>query len=197
MALFNKLHTLYIKSFFLLFLIVNVCFDHAHVFIDYKVHACVTEKGLEGVYVNWTFDRMFTQFIQKEFDKNNDKKLSKEEQLAVFKKFNGDYAKVDYFAVIKVDGKNYSVPKPKNFSARLINDKDVVAYTFYLPLKLDATKKETDVQVYFFDPVIYVAFTVMAKDVSIQNKSKVVEAKISLKKVKYTNCPTISMKARS
>ena len=186
-----------LKIFFCVSCVVHICFGHAHVFIDYKVHACVTENGLEGVYVNWTFDRMFTQFIQKEFDKNNDKKLSKEEQVAVFKKFNSDYAKVDYFAVIKVDGKNYSVPKPKNFSARLINDKGVVAYTFYLPLKLDAKKKETDVQVYFFDPVIYVAFTVMAKDVSIQNKSKAIEAKIRLKKVKYTNCPTISMKARS
>ena len=186
-----------IKVFLCVYGIAHICFGHAHVFIDYKVHACITENGLEGVYVNWTFDRMFTQFIQKEFDKNNDKKLSKEEQVAVFKKFNSDYAKVDYFAVIKVNGKNYSIPKPKNFSARLMDDKGVVAYTFYLPLKLDATEKETDVQVYFFDPVIYVAFTVMAKDVSIQNKSKVVEAKISLEKVKYTNCPTISMKARS
>ncbi len=186
-----------IKALFLLYCAVHICFGHAHVFIDYKVHACITENGLEGVYVNWTFDRMYTQFIKKEFDKNKDNKLSKEEQAAVFKKFNKDYGKIDYFAVIKVNGKNYSVPKPKNFSARLVNDKGVVAYTFYLPLKLDATKKETDVQVYFFDPVIYVAFTVMAKDVSIQNKSKAVEATISLKKVKYTNCPTISMKVRS
>ncbi len=177
--------------------IVKICFSHAHVFIDYKVHACITESGLEGVYVNWTFDRMFTQFIQKEFDKNEDNKLSKDEQVAIFNKFNSDYAKTDYFAVIKVDKKNYSIPKPTNFSARIIQDKGMVAYTFFLPLKLNATKKKTDVQVYFFDPVIYVAFTIMPKDVTIQNKSKTIEASISLKPVKYVNCPTISMKVRS
>ena len=185
------------KILFFIHCIVLICFGHAHVFIDYKVHACINESGLEGIYVNWTFDQMYTQFIKKEFDKNKDEKLSKDEQVAVFKKFNKDYAKVDYFTVIKVDGKSYSIPKPTNFSARLIKDKGVVAYTFYLPLKLNAAKKKMDVQVYFFDPVIYVAFTVMPKDVSIQNKTKTIEASINLKKVKYTNCPTISMKVRS
>ncbi len=193
----NFTSALGIKSLVVLLFIVQVCFSHAHVFIDYKVHACVNENGLEGVYVNWTFDRMFTQFIQKEFDLNKDNKLSKEEQVAIFKKFNSDYGKTDYFTVIKVDGKNYSIPKPTNFSARLLKDKGMVAYTFFLPLKLKATNKKTDVQLYFFDPVIYVAFTVMPKDVTIQNKSKSIEASISLKKIKYTNCPTISMKARS
>lgn len=197
MVISDKRDVLFTKLTTLIFLIVNFCFGHAHVFIDYKVHACINDKGLEGVYVNWTFDQMYTQFIQKEFDKDKDGKLSKEEQVAVFKKFNNDYGKADYFAVIKVDGKNYSVPKPTNFSARLINDKGVVAFSFYLPLKLDATQKPMDVQVYFFDPVIYVSFTVMQKDVSIQNKTKVIEATINLKKVKYTNCPTISMKVRS
>ena len=185
------------KILFVTLCIVHICFGHAHVFIDYKVHACINEKGLEGVYVNWTFDQMYTQFIQKEFDKDKDGKLSKVEQVAVFKKFNSDYAKIDYFGVIKVDGKNYSVPKPTNFSARMINDKGVVAYTFYLPLKLNATEKKMDIQVYFFDPVIYVAFTVMAKDISIQNKSKAIEAVINLKKLKYANCPVISMKVQS
>ncbi len=182
-------------TFFTLFCF-QVCFGHAHVFIDYKVHACINEKGLEGVYVNWTFDRMFTQFIQKEFDTDSDNKLSKSEQTAIFKKFNSDYGKNDYFSVIKVDGKNYSIPKPTNFSARIEKGKGVVAYTFYLPLKLDAASKKKEVQVYFFDPVIYVAFTIMPKDITIQNKSKIVNASIKLKQIKFTNCPTISLKGK-
>lgn len=186
-----------IKTLPLIFLGIQLCFGHAHVFIDYQVHACINEQGLEGVFINWTFDRMFTQFIQKEFDKNNDQKLDKNEQAAIFKKFNLDYGKIDYFTVIKVDGKNYSIPKPTRFSARMIKNVGKVAYTFFLPLKLDAAKKETKVQLSFFDPVIYVAFTIMPKDVSLQNKSKNVDASISLKQVKHTNCPIISLKARS
>ncbi len=193
----NSFTLIGIKFLGVLFFIVHLCFGHAHVFIDYKVHACINESGLEGVYVNWTFDRMYTQFIKKEFDTNKDNELNKEEQAAIFKKFNSDYAKTDYFTVIKVDGKNYSIPKPTNFSARMIKDKGMVAYTFFLPLKLNAPKKKMDVQVYFFDPVIYVAFTIMPKDITIQNKSKNIEASISLKKEKYVNCPTILMKAGS
>ncbi len=197
MKITKAFRNIIIKTLPLLILGIQFSFGHAHVFIDYQVHACVNEDGLEGVFVNWTFDRMFTQFIQKEFDKNADGKLDKNEQAAVFKKFNTDYAKIDYFTVIKVDGKNYSIPKPTKFSARMVKDIGKVAYTFFLPLKLDAVKKETEVQVSFFDPVIYVAFTIMPKDVSIQNKSKNIEASISLKQVKHTNCPIITIKARS
>ncbi len=184
------------RTFIALFFLIEFCFGHAHIFIDYKVHACINEKGLEGVYINWTFDRMFTQFIQKEFDTDSDNKLSKSEQTAIFKKFNSDYTKNDYFTVIKVDGKNYSIPKPTNFSARIEKEKGVVSYTFYLPLKLEAPLKDMDVQVYFFDPVIYVAFTIMPKDITIQNKSKIVDASIKLKQIKFTNCPTISLKGK-
>ena len=185
------------RIFLFLIIFAGGSFGHAHVFVDYKVHACINETGLEGVFVNWTFDQMYAQFIQKEFDTNNDKKLSKDEQTAIYKKFITDMGKVNYFTVIKVDGKNYSVPKPTNFSARILGDKRVVAYSFFLPLKLKATDKNTDIQVYFFDPVIYVAFTVMPKDVTIQNKSNAIEAKIGLKKIQYTNCPIISMKVKS
>ncbi len=147
--------------------------------------------------MNWTFDRIFTQVIQKEFDIDKDNKLNKKEQLAVFDKFNSDYAKYNYHLVIKIGGKNYSIPKPTNFSARFIPNKDVVAYTFFLPLNLKAENKESEVQVYFFDPVIFVSFTILPKDISIQNKSQNIKASISLKKVKYLNCPTIIVKANS
>ncbi len=186
-----------VKFGFFVLLLTSLGFGHAHIFIDYKVHACVDANGLDGVFVNWTFDRMFTQFIQKEFDKNNDQKLNKEEQKAIYQKFCADYEKNEFFTVIKVNGKKYSVPKPIKFSARIMKEHETVAYTFFLPLKLKATKKKTDVQVYFFDPVIYVAFTVMPKDVSIQNKAQNIQASIRLKKVKYTNCPTISIKTDS
>jgi len=187
---------MFYSSVLLLYVFAQTIFGHAHIFIDYKVHACINDEGLDGVFVNWTFDAMFTQFVQKEFDKDNDKKLNKDEQAAIFNKFTNDHKKVDYFAVIKVDGKNYSVPAPANFSARILPENNLVSYTFFLPLKLKASGKPMEVQVYFFDAVIYVSFTIMPKDVSIQNKSKNIDASISLEKGKFSNIPTISLKAR-
>lgn len=195
-------HAAKIKMYYFLFWLVlvgnlSLCFGHAHIFIDYKIHACVSDKGLDGVFVNWSFDRMFTQFIQKEFDLDQNGKLDKNEQKKVYETNFKSYKDNNYFAVIEVDGQNYSIPEPKNFSARIDKAKGVVNYSFYLPMQIKPGKKNKNVRIRFFDPVIYVAFTIIKKDISIQNKSQKVDAAITLKQIKYANHPTISFKERS
>ena len=177
--------------------LVNICYSHAHIFIDYKVHACVGDSGLDGVFVNWTFDRMYTQFLQEEYDINNNGKLDKSEQKNIFLNSFKECKRTHYFAVIEVDGKNYSIPEPTNFSTRISKDEECISYTFYLPLKIKAEKKKKNIEIYFFDPVIYVSFTVMKEDISIENKSKNIEADISLKQVEYANHAKIAIKQRS
>jgi ABC-type uncharacterized transport system substrate-binding protein len=192
-----KLSELFSRCFLATLFLISICFGHAHIFIDYKLHACVSDNGLDGVFVNWTFDRMYTEFLQEEYDKNKDGKFDKSEQKNVFLNSFKECKSTHYFAVVEVDGNNYSIPEPTDFSTRILKDEGCISYTFYLPLKIKAEKKQKSIKIYFFDPIIYVSFTVMKDDISIVNKSKNIEADISLKQVEYANHATIVIKQRS
>jgi len=47
------------------------------------VHAAFDDSTLTGVHINWSFDRMFSSFIRKEFDVDKNWELSKEEQKSI------------------------------------------------------------------------------------------------------------------
>ena len=176
---------------------VQAALGQTHIFIDYKVNACVNDEGLEGVFVNWTFDAAYSRHILKESDADNNMILNKDEQAACFNTFTKDYGKNDYFTVIKVDGKKHAVPAPTDFFARISTGNNLVSYTFFIPLKLNLSeKKQVEVQVYFFDPAIYISFTILPEDASVQNKSQRNDVSVSLKKVKNINCPTFLLKVR-
>ena len=159
-------------------------FAHAHVFIDYKVHAVFDEDGLEGVFINWSFDRMFSAFIKNEFDTDNTNELNEEQQRKVkegaFHNLRGDL----YFANILVNGEEVAIPDPEQFTARL--DNNVAEYTFFFPLSLEATSETQEVEIYFYDPVIFVAYTLHDRGLSIQNKAEdQIEASMERKQRRY------------
>ncbi len=175
----------------------SLCRAHAHIFIDYTVTAEFDESGLRGMRAVWTFDRMFSSFIIKQFDKDNNKSFGKQEVAAIRDGAFKALAKDGYFAYLSHANKALPVPTPTEFDATLVGDKDAVQYSFFLPLTVEADGEEQCVSLFFFDPVIYVSFTITKNDVSVSAPSGSIDARIELKKVKYTPRPTVSFKKRS
>jgi len=172
----------------------SLCMAHAHIFIDYTVTAEFDANGLKGMRAVWAFDRMFSSFIIKQFDRNNDRSFSKEEISAIRNNAFHALAKDAYFAHVSHNKKNLPVPQPADFSAKIIGNNDIVQYSFFIPLAVAADGKEQEVSLFFFDPVIYVSFTITKKDVSVSAPPGGVDARIELKKVKYTARPTVKFK---
>lgn len=171
----------------MLFLVPTLLFAHAHIFIDYEVHGISNEKGMQGLYVNWSFDRMFTAMITKDYDKNSDWKLSKEEQKEVYKNSFLKWKEDDFYCVLKLNGKKLKLPTVQKFSARLNSAKEIVQFTFYIPLNIPATEKDQTVSIHFIDKVIYIDFTTSEKKITMKNKTpEKITLKKSYKEVKYT-----------
>lgn len=178
----------------LLFALQGSLLAHAHIFVEYKVHACMNKDGLQGVFINWTYDNTSTVTISGEFDKNKNKKFEKDEQKAIYNIDFKKHEKDKYYLFLKLDGKNLPIPKPKKFSARFLPKTGQVAYSFFLPLNIKATDNRQNLEVYFFDEVVYMSFTVTGKkEISIQNTSKgSIKGSISLVPDKYFAKPTIT-----
>lgn len=175
------------RVFLLLFFLPLMLWAHAHIFIDYQVHGIANEKGLQGVYVNWSFDRMFTAMVTKDFDKNEDWKLSKEEQKDLYNRSFLQWKEQDFFAILKLNGKKLKLPKVQKFSARLNKKKEIVEYTFYIPLNIPATDKKQTVSLHFLDEVIYIDFNSAVGNQTVKNKAPdIIELTKEFKEVKYT-----------
>lgn len=195
-------HTLYFKPalvflFVFLVLIPKAGFGHAHIFIDYSIQAVFDDTSLVGAQVSWVFDRMFSATMIKEFDKNKDGQFSQEEINLVNEKSFRNLAKSNYFTIIKIGKKQVPVQAPKYFSAEIIKGKKMAKYSFFLPFHLRAGKETQKVSVHFFDPVIYIAFNIMKKDLLLSNPSGNIIVQVKLKREKYLNCPVITFKSKS
>lgn len=167
---------------------------HSHLFIDYKVHALIDSTGLKGLYINWDFDPMFSAVLVEEYDLDFNGKFSKAEQTALMQSAFKKTAEEDYYAVIRIDGKNIKVPKATKFSARQVKNGEVVSYTFFFPLPKPITKK-TVVECFFVDETIFISYDMKETDVSHKDKSgkytvaQKLEMEEYLKKAHFTITP--------
>ncbi len=159
---------------------------HAHMFIDFKLHAVVNESGLTGIYVNWTFDKMFAAFIKKEFDVNKDNKLSKEEQLQVYEKSFKEWKVGDYFGILKLNDETIAFPTAQKFSSRLTQQGNSAEYTFFVPLSIPASETVNRLELYFIDAEMYIAFDSESESLSVVNKAEsTVAVSHSLKTIEF------------
>ncbi|KMQ53002.1 ABC transporter substrate-binding protein [Chitinispirillum alkaliphilum] len=185
-----------VKIAILISILPSLLFAHAHVFIDWKAHAVFDEEGLKGVYINWAFDRMFSAFIRNEFDTDRTGELTAEQQQRVrqgaFENLSGE----NYFTNILVNGQSINIPEPEQFSARL--EGNVAEYTFFLPLNIKSKPENQEVTIFFYDPVIYVAYTLDNRGLSIQNKAEdSIEASIERTRVRFVTRAVINFKDKN
>lgn len=174
-------------SILLLCFITSLAWSHAHIFVDWKVHALADSSGFKGIYVNWTFDQMFASFIKEEFDLDKDNQLSKEEQKKLYISQFSNLYEENYFSVLTVNGKQVKVPNAKNFSARLLSDFNRVTYTFFLPVPIAAGSEKKKVELHFVDPVMYIDFAGDLHDVTFKNKApESISLEKGFREVKYT-----------
>lgn len=180
----------------LIVLLSTSLFAHSHLFIDYKVHALVDSTGLKGLYINWDFDPMFSAVLVEEYDLDFDGTFSKAEQTSLMQTAFKKTAEADYYAIIKIDGKNIKIPKATKFSARQVKDGEVVSYTFFFPLPKAITKR-TVVECYFVDETIFISYDMTPKDVShkVKGNNYTVQQKMEmeeyLKKAHFTITPKV------
>ncbi len=182
------------NSLLFLILLKTAAMSHAHIFVDYKLHAIVNESGISGVYVNWTFDPMFAAMVKEDFDLDQNNKLSKEEQMQVYEKSFKEWKQGDYFIVLKENEEKIAVPIAEKFSARLTQQGNAVEYSFFIPLDIKAGDTKKDLHILFIDPVIYVDFATTKESITVANKAKEsIEVSTMVGKVDFSSITTYSI----
>ena len=149
--------------FLFLFLFSFSIYSHPHMFITSETSVVFNSEKLEGIFVTWTFDEMFSSTIISEYDKNKDGSFNVKETQIVKKNAFDYVAESKYFIQMKINGKAETVKKVSKFTAKIKNNR--LVYRFYVPLNIKITKKETVVNFSVFDETFYIDFDLKKPEV--------------------------------
>ena len=126
---------------------------HPHVFLDTQVKFEFGEKGLEGFWVEWLFDEIFTAAIKMDFDSDYNNAFSESEIKELEKGAFSNLINYDYFTYITIEDKTHPVREVNSFHAELRNNR--LVYRFFVPYQVDADKKNRTLRVGVYDKSFY------------------------------------------
>jgi len=131
---------------------------HPHIWIDSSVAFRFTDDGLAGFTVTWVFDDMNSAAMIELYDTSGDRRLDEAEVRGIRTDGFEHLYKRSYFLQLKVDGRARKPETATDFQARV--DKGLLVYSFFVPLKLAATARDSTVTIAVMDDTWYVDFRV-------------------------------------
>ncbi len=130
-------------------------FAHPHAFVDSIITFQFEEKYLEGFWIEWTFDKLFSAEAIMEFDLDRDGVFNKKEEESITKGAL-TLKEFGYFTYITYSGKTRMVTSVENFKAS-INDHRLI-YRFFIPLRLPKENGKSKLVIAIYDKVFYADF---------------------------------------
>lgn len=154
---------------FLLFIQTYSALSHPHVFIDVELLFVFDDRGLSGVRERWVFDEMFSQNLLFDFDTDNDGRLNNDDISRLRGIFYENTKEYNYFNIITIDGREYSIKSLKDFSISIEDNR--IVYEFFVPCSVPAGPNEAKkVKVLLFDKTIYTHLLIADYQVDMQHK---------------------------
>ncbi len=144
----------------LLFLFSGIISAHPHITTVIYPHIYFDKEGMNGFYLQWIYDPMYSSQIIYDIDVDMNLELDDDEQVVAKSNFFSILKNDSWFMTIMVDGVKTSIPTPVNFSAEIDKEDETIMYTFYIPLQLPYKKGGTNVNIEFTDPTSYTAFKI-------------------------------------
>ncbi len=166
------------KVFFLLILVSIPFFSlsaHPHVHVNSYAHFYFNKTGLQGMYIQWIFDPLYSSQILYECDIDSNDEFSPEETAEVKDYYFTNLDQFQYYLGLKINKSKIKVPVPENFSAQVDKDDEVVIFTFYLPLQESFEPGGTNIMVDFVDPTNYTAFICAQRSLSLKGNTEKVD----------------------
>ncbi|MBN2875763.1 MAG: DUF1007 family protein [Spirochaetales bacterium] len=140
-------------SFILTLAPVVGAWAHPHVFMDARLEFELRGQALEGIWVEWVFDPVFSADVIGQFDRNHDGTFDDAESATVQARAFSNLKKYGYFTFVRQGERRYTPAEIQGFSASQRDGRAV--YRFRVPL--EGQGFADDVSVAAFDSTFYCA----------------------------------------
>ena len=146
-----KLYHYLILSLILLFPITSTA--HPHVFLDTRLDFQFKQESLDGFWVEWLFDEIFTASIRMDYDADRNNQFDADEIEAIRQGAFSNLRHFNYFTYVKAGKQLHKVTKVNSFSAKMSNNR--LVYRFFVPWNVPATQKTKNLIVAIYDESFY------------------------------------------
>ncbi|MFC1754274.1 DUF1007 family protein [Thermoproteota archaeon] len=161
----------------IVFLTTGYAYGHPHVFIEGAITAQFNAQGLEGFYINWLFDEMFSSSIYMDYDKNKDKKFNEEEMNLIKEEAFSNLENYNYFTHISTSNEIIKLNKVEQFKVTSKGTK--VEYSFFIPCLIQAGDVSKKLSIGMYDESYFV-------DIAYKEKSPFTCSQADLFKCTFT-----------
>ena len=131
---------------------------HPHVFVKSRTEIIYSPDGMvQALKHRWSFDEAYSAYMVQGLDKNGDGKVTPDELVELAKVNMESLPDVDFFTVVKANGKPQPFGEPRD--ASLSYENKILTLTYTLPLKTPANAKRS-FGMEIGDPTYFVAFEI-------------------------------------
>jgi ABC-type uncharacterized transport system substrate-binding protein len=108
---------------------------------------------MQGFWIEWGFDEVFSGTIGLDYDRNRDGQLSPQEQELIRRNAFANLSNYHYFTTVHRGGSQWKADRVESFSARLEDDR--LYYRFFVPYSIDLSDGSAKASVVIFDHTFY------------------------------------------
>ncbi len=163
----------YISALIALFAI-HAAQAHPHMFIDVMAKFMLSDDCLRGITLHWYFDEMNSAMLLEDFDANKNGRIEPEESNSIFENAFSAAASSNYFIAVTWGSRALKIRKIEQFQVSVQPDSRL-RYSFYLPcdIPLDDIIESGELSVFFSDPSLFVAFTIIENMIQVSRTDQV------------------------
>lgn len=166
---------MYMKHFWISLLVViflgpAAIYSHPHTFIDSRIEFEFNSKGMQGIWVDWLFDEMFSATIKLDYDTDKNNQFSSSEIQDIRQNAFSNLKEYDYFTFIRLNKRPIDVTSVQSFSALIEGSR--LRYRFFIPLKVTSGKSENNLALVQFDQSFYVNIALQKTAPVVVNSTK-------------------------
>lgn len=126
---------------------------HPHMFIDSRVTAVFDQQQLEGFWIEWKFDQMFTASIRMDYDRNRDGEFNDQETRLIEENAFANLKNYHYFISLSHGDQTHEAEQVEQFDAWMENDR--LVYKFFVPYSMSISGARNDVKLVIFDDTFF------------------------------------------
>lgn len=128
-------------------------YAHPHVFIDGHVTFQFNEQEMEGFWVEWDFDPLFTSMLVMDFGVPREGPFSEEVIRVIQEGAFSNLRHYDYFTFVTVGDRVHPVERVEQFTAFMRNRR--VVYRFFVPFRQPLDGRSRTVKVRMYDNTFF------------------------------------------
>ncbi|HDQ13649.1 MAG TPA: DUF1007 family protein [Sediminispirochaeta sp.] len=154
-------------------------FSHPHMFIDTRVRFVFEGQMLEGFWVQWGFDEMFSASIRMDYDANRNGSFESREVESIEENAFRNLRNYNYFISVDRGERRQRIERVESFDAWL--EENRLYYRFFVPYEAEVPEQREELRLIIFDDTFFCDIAYFEEEPVLIDAAQGIEANYNIR----------------